>query len=422
MPLAKFCANCGNKIDEKTSFCSQCGAKRDSLGSINSPERTLAISEKSGLTTFLLCLFLGTLGIHRFYVGKIGTGILMLLTSGGLGIWYLYDLINIVCNNFTDKAGNTVEITRKPSTGKTVAMVVGSIVAAFILFFGTLITIIVLCVSCLTDVVQNQFSALRAGDYEKAYSYTASEFKKEVSIHDFKQFIEENPALKDNVSVSFPSREIKNNYGFLNGTLQLKDGKTIPIEVQLIKEDNVWKIIYIDLKPTEMENNAEKVSEDTTLSKVFENKKYKFTIQYPAAWDYQQADLQSVDFSWKSSREHPYYAQVNIQVIPSKKAGGLYATTRDVVDSLKSDIKKETQHAAFLASGEMELPNNSHKFSGEYFITTYTYQGEPMKKMQIILMEKDSEYIYSWGFTASADYFDDDLPIAKAMYESWEIN
>ena len=66
-------------------------------------------SEKSWITALLLCLLLGGLGAHRFYVGKIGTGILMLLTLGGFGIWALYDLIMIIMKKFTDAEGNIVD-------------------------------------------------------------------------------------------------------------------------------------------------------------------------------------------------------------------------------------------------------------------------------------------------------------------------
>ncbi len=62
-------------------------------------------SEKSFVSALLLCLLLGVLGVHRFYVGKIGTGILQLLTFGGLGIWSLIDLIMIAIGKFTDKSG-----------------------------------------------------------------------------------------------------------------------------------------------------------------------------------------------------------------------------------------------------------------------------------------------------------------------------
>jgi TM2 domain-containing membrane protein YozV len=61
------------------------------------------------MATVLFCLFLGVFGVHRFYVGKIGTGILMLLTAGGLGIWALIDLIMIICARFRDKEGFLIQ-------------------------------------------------------------------------------------------------------------------------------------------------------------------------------------------------------------------------------------------------------------------------------------------------------------------------
>jgi TM2 domain-containing membrane protein YozV len=66
-------------------------------------------SEKKRLIACLLCFFLGFLGIHRFYVGKIGTGILMIVTFGGLGIWALIDLIMILIGKFSDKEGKKLE-------------------------------------------------------------------------------------------------------------------------------------------------------------------------------------------------------------------------------------------------------------------------------------------------------------------------
>ena len=65
-------------------------------------------TEKRILPAFLLCFFLGPLGAHRFYVGKIGTAILQILTLGGLGIWVLIDFIMIIIGSFTDKEGNKI--------------------------------------------------------------------------------------------------------------------------------------------------------------------------------------------------------------------------------------------------------------------------------------------------------------------------
>jgi TM2 domain-containing membrane protein YozV len=61
--------------------------------------------QKDWLTTLLLCIFLGFLGVHRFYTGHIVIGLIQLFTFGGCGIWWLIDLIMIATGSFTDSNG-----------------------------------------------------------------------------------------------------------------------------------------------------------------------------------------------------------------------------------------------------------------------------------------------------------------------------
>ena len=72
------------------------------------PEAGDGVSDRSWKTTFWLSFFLGYLGVHRYYVGKIGTGILYNLTFGLFGIGSLVDFIKICCGKFTDKQGNVI--------------------------------------------------------------------------------------------------------------------------------------------------------------------------------------------------------------------------------------------------------------------------------------------------------------------------
>ncbi len=79
------------------------------------------MSTKSKSTTFLLCYFLGGIGVHRFYLGKLVTGILMFLTGGGLMIWWLVDLYRIINGRLKDKQGGNLSVlqphTDQPNAG-----------------------------------------------------------------------------------------------------------------------------------------------------------------------------------------------------------------------------------------------------------------------------------------------------------------
>ena len=67
------------------------------------------VSDKSRAIALVLGGVLGPFGAHRYYVGKIGTGILQTITLGGLGLWWLYDMVLITCGSFRDRDGRRVK-------------------------------------------------------------------------------------------------------------------------------------------------------------------------------------------------------------------------------------------------------------------------------------------------------------------------
>ncbi|MDQ3698545.1 MAG: TM2 domain-containing protein [Gemmatimonadota bacterium] len=69
------------------------------------PPEVMSPTEKRIVPAALLCFFFGIFGVHRFYVGKVGTGVLQLFTLGGIGIWAMIDLIMILIGSFRDRDG-----------------------------------------------------------------------------------------------------------------------------------------------------------------------------------------------------------------------------------------------------------------------------------------------------------------------------
>jgi TM2 domain-containing membrane protein YozV len=102
-----FCSACGKQIHQTAATCPGCGAAQSTRPVPVATATPIMASptDKRILPAFLLCFFVGLFGAHRFYVGKVGSGVAQLLTIGGLGIWTLVDLILILTGSFTDRNG-----------------------------------------------------------------------------------------------------------------------------------------------------------------------------------------------------------------------------------------------------------------------------------------------------------------------------
>lgn len=116
-----YCPNCGKGVKGRVSFCPSCGARMaqpeqfSGQGGTTNVYTTVSynsqpsnVSDKNKWITFLLAFLVGWLGVHRFYVGKIGSGVAWLLTGGVFGIGWFIDWIMILCDNFTDGDGRKI--------------------------------------------------------------------------------------------------------------------------------------------------------------------------------------------------------------------------------------------------------------------------------------------------------------------------
>lgn len=115
-----ICPNCGNTVLQERQYVpQQCAPQQmptiiinNANTNVNKNENTNvgagsvnSVSPKSKTVALILAIFLGYLGIHRFYVGKVGSGIIWFITAGFFAIGWIYDIIKILSGTFTDGAG-----------------------------------------------------------------------------------------------------------------------------------------------------------------------------------------------------------------------------------------------------------------------------------------------------------------------------
>jgi ribosomal protein L40E len=107
---AEICVKCGAKPLKGDKYCQQCGAETNSAQELClkcGVRLRYAGDGRDWLTTLLLAIFLGWLGVHRFYTGHTLIGIVIIVTCGGFfGIWPLIDIILIAAGSYKDKDGN----------------------------------------------------------------------------------------------------------------------------------------------------------------------------------------------------------------------------------------------------------------------------------------------------------------------------
>jgi hypothetical protein len=347
----------------------------------------------------------------------------MLLTLGGFGLWMIFDTVLVSCSEYTDSEGRLVVFARSGETIWKWLAALSSICISLLVSILMMGFVILLLIpqDGVTRTVNEQLTAIRNGNIDKAYSYGSDAFHQATSLDVFTEFVNGYDAIKNNKGITVQSHEIDHDGGELVGIVYSKN-ESLAIYYKLIFEDGKYKIQNIDVSP-------EAVNSDTALNdKQASTKGYltytdsvgNYSIQYPDTWYHESDNKYSLIFSGKKGSPD-YISTVTVQVIPMQKLGGIYTSAQDVVDDLKGQIKADAKNAKFEKDGEAELATNPKQFKGLYFIVSYMYKDIPMRKMQFIIISPDKKYAYSWGYTTTKERYGEDLPIAKAMYESWDI-
>lgn len=104
-------------------------ARRDA---VRAAERAVPGAPRSFLVTWLLALLLGLVGADRFYLGKTRSAVVKLLTVGGIGIWYLVDLLLVLLHQQRDRWGRPLEGSVPPR----VAWIVSGVVVGLSIVYG----------------------------------------------------------------------------------------------------------------------------------------------------------------------------------------------------------------------------------------------------------------------------------------------
>lgn len=116
-PEVLYCPQCGEKMDADQRYCTSCGWDAEApeeppplpqRGPVESPRDLGPASDKNRLTALLLCVLLGWLGAHRFYIDKVGTGLLFLISFGFLGVGVIYDAVMLATGELKDGEGKRI--------------------------------------------------------------------------------------------------------------------------------------------------------------------------------------------------------------------------------------------------------------------------------------------------------------------------
>ena len=154
--------------------------------------------------------------------------------------------------------------------------------------------------------------------------------------------------------------------------------------------------------------------------KIFNEKGFGYSIQYPANWVYNKQAAHILLFSRKEGADK-YVPIIGVQNLLSTKAkGGKYQSTSAVIEDFQNQLRI-TKHAKVFPAEPFIYNRNDLKLSGQQFLAEYNYKGANYKQFLVVLPRANGDIFHIFIYSTPAEQYDKYLGTAKTMLGSWII-
>jgi hypothetical protein len=311
---------------------------------------------------------------------------------------------------------------------KKILLGVGVCFGSIVFFLVVIFVGVSIYTSGLKDPIEKQLVSIRAEDMATAYSYTTTNFQKNTSLEAFSKFVNDYSGLRNNESISYDERSIENGIGTVNAQLKSRSGVETPILYKLIKVNNKWRIETMVINPGQSSSANEKSTptsspitkksvSDVVLNNTYQDPKYKYTIQYPADWQYSQKNPSLVIFKGKEGTQS---AQSSF-LVQAFKQGRRHQSVQQIVVEARKEIGKDTTGMKIIEEGPMPTISGDSKYEGQYTVYSYNINNQPFGHLEVISFSGLTRILYILDYIAPPSQFEKNLPIAKAMIISFAI-
>jgi hypothetical protein len=154
--------------------------------------------------------------------------------------------------------------------------------------------------------------------------------------------------------------------------------------------------------------------------KIFNEKGFGYSIQYPADWTYNKQAAHILLFSRKDGADK-YVPIVGIQnLLSTKSKGSKYQSVNSVIEDFQNQLKI-TKHAKVFPAEPFVYNRQDLKLAGQQFLAEYNYKGANHKQFLAVLPRVNGDVFHVFIYSTPIEQYDKYFATAKTMLDSWII-